>query len=212
MSNSERSALVAPESTRFSQARRIKLVAEVIHSSGAARANPFASFAASEAGPGREMNAATKVYEVPRELIEIARARANGAEPAGKTTPLAPRPDAELEATLRAYTARLSTKPPRVPSALLEEAVAEDVSASRSEAPPLAAEPNMAKPNATEPAAVREPEPLLLERPMSARPSANQGAPLVRARRPARESQAWMVYAALSLLGLASCAHVLLAP
>jgi hypothetical protein len=208
MSNSERSALVAPESTRFSQARRIKLVAEVIHSSGAARANPFASFAASEAGPGREMNAATKVYEVPRELIEIARARANGAEPAGKTTPLAPRPDAELEATLRAYTARLSTKPPRVPSELLNEAVAADVAASPSEAaPPLAAEPNMIEPNA-----VLEPEPLLLERPTSTRPSARHGAPLVPARRPARESQSWMVYAALSLLGLASCAHVLLAP
>jgi hypothetical protein len=126
----------------------------------------------------------------------------------GKTTPLAPRPDAGLEATLRAYTARLSTKPPRVPSALLDEAVAADVAAPRGEpAPPLAAEPS-----ATEPAAVLEPEPLLLERPTSTRPADRHGEPLVRARRPARESQSWMVYAALSLLGLASCAHVLLAP
>src|SRR6186713_823510 len=122
MSNMERSAaLCTPPSSRVSEPRRVVLVADATpRESTAASRNPFASFAPTAAGAAREMNAETKVYEVPRELIEIARARANGAEPAGKTTPLAPRPDAELEATLRAYTARLSTKPPRVPSVLLD--------------------------------------------------------------------------------------------
>lgn len=68
--------------------------------------NPFASLASSSLSePGGE----TKLYEVPRELIEIARARA--AEPRaskGTLTPIAPRPNAELEASLAAYTAGLA--------------------------------------------------------------------------------------------------------
>jgi hypothetical protein len=209
MSNMERSAaLCTPPSSRFSEARRVVLVADATprEPTAAASRNPFSSFAPTAAGAAREMNAETKVYEVPRELIEIARARANGAEPAGKTTPLAPRPDAELEATLRAYTARLSTKPPRVPSVLLDEAIAADVAAEP--AAPIAVERTTSAP-----AAALEPKPLLLERrPASRRPALRDGAALKRAAHPASESRAWMVYAALSLMGLASCAHVLLAP
>jgi hypothetical protein len=236
MSNTERSAPLAPESARFSNARRIPLQTEASPArepaqAGGAPHNPFASFAPPEAGASRDTNAETKLYEVPRELIEIARARANGAERAGKTTPLAPRPDAELEATLRAYTARLSTQPPRVPSLLLDVPIGRGVAAEPSElleverdargkqdavrtaAPELAAEQTTA-----ELAIAAGPEPALperrplsphtLERRAAVRGSALRG----RDARLSNESRAWMVYTALSLMGLASCAHVLLAP
>lgn len=71
-----------------------------------AESNPFASLASSAFG---EPDGETKAFEVPRELIELARARA--AEPTstkGTLTPIAPRPNAELEATLAAYTAGLA--------------------------------------------------------------------------------------------------------
>jgi hypothetical protein len=236
MSNTERSAHLAPKSKRFSTARRIPLATEGIPARPSARTaaamhNPFASFAAPEAGAGRDMNAETKLYEVPRELIEIARARANGAEPAGKTTPLAPRPDAALQATLQAYTARLSTKPPRVPSLLLDEAVA---GAGRPEpSPALELDPEARDVPFSEPApaasvcaAAKAPEPKALELPVapvlapsvlerrsiSRRAAVRDSARQARGAHPESESRAWMVYAALSLIGLASCAYVLLVP
>jgi hypothetical protein len=76
-----------------------------------APSNPFASLAGSEA----DDDGATKAYQVPRELIELARANADSPSSGGTLTPIAPRPNAELEATLAAYTAGLSTSG-RVPS------------------------------------------------------------------------------------------------
>jgi hypothetical protein len=233
MSNTERSAHLPPKSKRFSTTRRVALAKEGIHArpsprSAAATHNPFASFAPPEAGAARDTNAETKLYEVPRELIEIA--RANGAEPAGKTTPLAPRPDAALQATLQAYTARLSAKPPRVPSLLLDEAVAaaeapepsralerdpEDREVVFSEPAPaesVAAAPKAPEPKAAE-LAVAALAPLVFERRrISHRPAVRDSARRARDAQPAGESRAWFVYAALSLVGLASCAYVLLAP
>jgi hypothetical protein len=229
MSNTERSALLTPKSKRFSTTRRKPLAAEGIHARPSARTaaaahNPFASFAAPEAGAGRDTNAETKLYEVPRELIEIARARANGAEPAGKTTPLAPRPDAALQATLQAYTARLSTKPPRVPSLLLDEAVDTSVVPEPSQArelepdarelpsaEPIAAASVAAEPEAAERAIAPQLAPLVFERRrISRRPAIRGGAQRAREPHAASEARAWMVYAALSLIGLVS--YVLLAP
>jgi hypothetical protein len=235
MSNTERSAHLAPKSKRFSTARRIPLATEGTHArpaprTAAATHNPFASFAAPEGGAARDTNAETKLYEVPRELIEIARARANGTEPAGKTTPLAPRPDAALQATLQAYTARLSTKPPRLPSLLLDDAVAKAGASEPSQA--LEVDPDAREvlfsepgPAASVAAAVKAPEPEAAElpvvalaplvferRPISSRPAVRDSAGGARDAHPASESRAWMAYAVLSLVGLASCVYVLLAP
>jgi hypothetical protein len=207
----------------------------------AAGRNPFASFAPPSFG--RDPGAETKLYEVPRELIELARARSSEAERSGTTTPLAPRPDAELEATLRVYTERLSSKPPRVPSLLVAEAAADEAAthgaatrdavtrdavtrdaatrdaATRDAAADDAVDVDLEAMDAmavvavdaepavidAEPGAAVEPEPLLLERPLCRRSVRVVGpAPSVGV------SRAWMMYAALSLLGLASCAHVLL--
>lgn len=227
MSNTERSALLTPKSKRFSTARRTP-AGEAIHTrpsprKAAAAHNPFASFAP-EPGAARDTNAETKLYEVPRELIEIARARANGAEPAGKTTPLAPRPDAALQATLQAYTARLSTKPPRVPSLLLDEALDTAVAPEPSKAlelepearelpsaEPVAAASVAAEPKAAECAIAPQLAPLVFERRrISSRPAVRDNAQWVREPRLASESRAWMVCAALSLIGLVS--YVLLTP
>lgn len=142
--------------------------------------NPFASLTST----GQETAAATKLYEVPRELIEIARANAGKSAAVGTTTPLAPRPDAELEATLRAYTERLSSKPPRLPLELLVESI------------PPEAEP--------------EPMPLTSRRggPASAKASLATARPRAGVRAESG-SRAWLVYAAICVMGLASCAHVL---
>jgi hypothetical protein len=221
MANTERfSALHSPATSRF-DGRRMPLATDAVHarepSGAAAPRNPFASFAPS-AGASRDNNAETKLYQVPRELIEIARARAQGAEPSGMTTPLAPRPDAELEATLRAYTARLSSKPPRLPRVMLDDSMAIDVAVDAGGLEPAA----RAKSGE---GAAPEPEPLLLERPSSRRPSSLQPSSLgsgVRssvsrqsapgAAASAAASRGWLVYAALCLMGLAASAHVLLAP
>jgi len=167
------------------ETKRARLVAVPAH-------NPFASFAPS----AREANAETKLYEVPRELIEIARAHSAEAEAVGTTTPLAPRPDAELEATLREYSARVSSAPAGVSPGLIELASAttlvdaNDVEGSELEAAPL-------------PLSTRKAGP---------RPSSPHRDVLLHRETPAASaSRAWMVYAALSLMGLASCAHVLLA-
>ena len=153
--------------------------------------NPFASFA--PAGGAREANAETKLYEVPRELIEIARANSAEADAIGVKTPLAPRPDAELEATLREYAARVSSVPAGVSPALVELAQGASAGAveavERAEAAPL---------------------PLSVRRNGPRGASPRLAAPLPRAATASRRSRAWMVYAALSLAGLASCAHVLL--
>jgi hypothetical protein len=230
MSNTERSAHLPPKSKRFSTTRRVALAKEAIHArpsprTAAATHNPFASFAPPEAGAARDTNAETKLYEVPRELIEIARARANGADPAGKTTPLAPRPDAALQATLQAYTARLSAKPPRVPSLRLDEAVAAAEAPEPSQAleldpedrevvfsEPAPAESVAAAPKAAELAVAALAPSVFERRRISRRPAVRDSAWRARDAHPAGESRAWFVYAALSLVGLASCAYVLLAP
>lgn len=216
MANMERtSALLSPASSRF-DGRHIPLTAEGMPApeparGAAAARNPFASFAPTAAA--RDTNAETKLYQVPRELIEIARARANGAEAAGKTTPLAPRPDRKLEGTLRAYAARVSSKAPRLPSVMLDDCTARDVAlegatlkpsarAKTSEAVAAAAvtsaEPSTAAPfAAAEPDMAPEPEPLLLERPSSRRPSSLQpGGVQPGAVQPGAPSPAWSQRAA----------------
>ncbi len=77
--------------------------------------NPFASLASPQPG---DAGGETKLFEVPRELIEIARARATDptSSCAGTLTPIAPRPNAELEATLAAYTAGLTSTSGQTPS------------------------------------------------------------------------------------------------
>lgn len=137
--------------------------------------NPFASLAPS----GRDAAAETQLFEVPRELIEMARAHASASD-ANAPTPVAPRPDAELEAVVRAYTARLSSKPARAPVELMSVSIA----------PPSGADP--------------EPMPLTARR-VSAPPALGS----LRASssiESAADSRAWLVCAALCVIGLASCA------
>jgi len=206
MPNQERSAPMQPApSNRFSQARRSQratndlqaheaphdiavptarnpfaaLEQSGVRDTAAATArNPFASLASS----GQETAAATTLYEVPRELIEMARAHASEADAAGTATPLAPRPDAELEATVRAYTERVSNKPARLPIELMAATIA------------------------PEPGVELEPEPLPLTN-RRANTTA-RSAPGVREAKEPSTSQVWVFYAALCM-GLASCAHVL---
>lgn len=67
--------------------------------------HPFADWA-----PGTlpaSDDGATRVFQVPRELIEIARARDPGAT-AGTLTPLVPAPTPEMSAAVSAYTAPCS--------------------------------------------------------------------------------------------------------
>jgi len=76
--------------------------------STAPASNPFASLVGPASGTvGVPTGAETKLYQVPRELIEIARARAS-AGPSGALTPIAPRPDQDIEATVRAYAESVS--------------------------------------------------------------------------------------------------------
>jgi hypothetical protein len=87
-----------------------------------AAANPFASLAAPA---GRTIafstGAETKAYQVPRELIEIARARVNVC-PSNALTPLAPRPDQGIEATVLANAAAVSASTVREQPVLAESA------------------------------------------------------------------------------------------
>jgi hypothetical protein len=80
-------------------------------SNGAPAKAGFSSVAPSEAPRGG--GAETKLYQVPRELIEIARANAKNRKAAavGTLTPIAPRPDAEVEASAKAYAAQVSESP-----------------------------------------------------------------------------------------------------
>ena len=76
--------------------------------SAAQPSNPFASLLAPTSGTvAIHTGAETKAYQVPRELIEIARARAS-AGPSGALTPIAPRPDQGIEAAVLAYAATVS--------------------------------------------------------------------------------------------------------
>lgn len=186
------------------ETKRARLVAVPAH-------NPFASLAPSPSA-GREANAETKLYEVPRELIEIARARSADAEAAGTTTPLAPRPDAELEAALWEYSARVSSAPAGVSPALLELASA----TSPIDAPSGDGRTSDGRTSegrtSDDQIGELEAAPLTLStrRIGPRRPSRLRDAPLPRGAQAPSSSRAWMVYAALSLMGLASCAHVLL--
>lgn len=82
-----------------------------------AESNPFASLVGDGDGD-------TKLYQAPRELIELARAIAERSSSAGTLTPIAPRPNAELEATLAAYTAGLGNPSGRANRPLLLSPVA----------------------------------------------------------------------------------------
>lgn len=157
----------------------------------ASSTNPFSSFAPRPGGvqdPGAE----TKLFQVPRELIELARARANRPSDLGTVTPVAPRPGPELEATLRAYVASMSS--------LAEPTAARDVVA------PVAA---AARSNASLPA-----EPFELRK----NPSQHLTLPRLDVRRhdggrPQAQHDStrkqWVVCAALSLI-LGCCLYVLL--
>jgi hypothetical protein len=98
-------------------------------STSGASSNPFASLAPAPGVP-RDANAETKLFEVPRELIEMARSRARDPgpyssprypashpAPSEALTPIAPRPTIELRAALHDYTAPVSNAHMRAPVA-----------------------------------------------------------------------------------------------
>lgn len=197
--------------------------------------NPFASLASSSFD---EPGGATKLYEVPRELIEIARARA--AEPKASTgtlTPIAPRPNAELEATLAAYTAGLagtaSSRPPSAQPVRGEPAPRQEVSTPRSQ-PPLAYEESgtVLRRDAPRPPEAPQRRAAQSERAPPARPAASERLPALE-RKPVLRSpvspsskpaarprsapagaapargQPWALYLALCVI-LGYCVHLLL--
>jgi hypothetical protein len=69
---------------------------------------PFASLEPTTPASTGDTGAETKHYEVPRELIEIARAKLARDARSGTLTPIAPRPSADLDAALQAYAASVS--------------------------------------------------------------------------------------------------------
>jgi hypothetical protein len=186
-----------------------------------AQSNPFASLGSSLGEPGGE----TKLYEVPRELIEIARARA--AEPAaskGTLTPIAPRPNAELEATLAAYTSGLaaisgktpSSQPGRPEAPLRQEvetlrstpagAYEESGTVLRRDAVPDT------HPRAGERGSARVPleRKALLRSPVAPRPAVPRQAPHSNPVQPAAaRGRPWLIYLGLCLIA-GYCAHLLL--
>jgi hypothetical protein len=70
--------------------------------------NPFASLAPAPSALAGDTGAETKHYEVPRELIEIARAKLASDVRSGTLTPLAPRPTPDIDGALRVYAASVS--------------------------------------------------------------------------------------------------------
>ena len=113
MSNSQRfavtpSARVASDSLAFEIAASLNEVSVSRPASGVSK-KPLSAVAPSDAPRGG--GAETKLYQVPRELIEIARANARSRKHVGTLTPIAPRPDAEIEAGAKAYAALISESP-----------------------------------------------------------------------------------------------------
>lgn len=160
----------------------------------AASSPPFAAFASAPGG-AFESGAETKLYKVPRELIQLAKAEKSKRGAAGTLTPLAPRPGPELEATLRAYTASMSSGSGQPPAGI--------------ELAPAAASAS-APPDGSAPAAPFE---------LLASPSRRMPAPRSSFRRreitlaeasDSRARQPWVFYAGLSLV-VAYCVHILLA-
>lgn len=160
----------------------------------AASSAPFAAFAPAPGG-AFESGAETKLYKVPRELIQLAKAEKSKRGAGGTLTPLAPKPGAELEATLREYTASMSSGSAQPPAPL------------ELELPPATAS---APPDGSAPAAPFE---------LLASPSRRMPAPRSSFRRreitlaeasDSRARQPWVFYAGLSLV-VAYCVHILLA-
>lgn len=161
-----------------------------------AASNPFASFGAA-AGDG---DGETKLYQVPRELIELARARAENASSAGTLTPIAPRPNAELEATLSAYTAGLRNTSERAPSFAPEGEAA--LSGSRAQS--LEQKPLLRSPVAPRgPVAPRHSLPVAARHTEATRTSSEPVSS------PPASARPWLFYLGLCLL-LSYCAHLLL--
>lgn len=159
----------------------------------ASSTNPFSSFAPRPGG-GQDPAAETKLFQVPRELIELARARANHPPDLGTITPVAPRPGPELEATLRAYVASMSSLTEATP-ALDEQLVAPVAGAALPKAQPA------------EPVALRQ-------SPSQSRTLLHPGARQhdggrLEARADSTRKR-WVIYAALSLI-LGCCLYVLVA-
>src|SRR5262245_41699511 len=108
MPNPQRLA-ATPSSRAASDARTLELAAGLkdISSSRPPNAAVKPGFTPLSDAP-RGGGAETKLYQVPRELIEIARANAKNRKAAvGTLTPIAPRPDAELEANAKAYASQI---------------------------------------------------------------------------------------------------------
>ncbi|HWO11854.1 MAG TPA: hypothetical protein VNN80_20315 [Polyangiaceae bacterium] len=113
MSNSQRHAAtpstrVASDALAFEIAASLKEMSSTRPASGVSE-KPFAAVAPSDAP---RTSAETKLYEVPRELIEIARANRRSSARTEALTPIAPRPEAEQEANAQAYVASISKSPP----------------------------------------------------------------------------------------------------
>jgi hypothetical protein len=191
-----------------------------------APSNPFASLATPEA----DGDGATKLYQVPRELIEIARARAAAPTPSGTLTPIAPRPNAELEATLAAYTAGLANLAGRPPSSRPENGqppARREVETLRSTTvgqheesgtvlrrDAAARAPATARPRSGAKLQAIEQRPLLRSpiAPRNSRSTAPRNAPAPRSTlvsAPPASGRPWLVYVGLGLI-LSYCAHLLL--
>lgn len=105
------SSRAASDALAFELAAGLKELSSSRPPNGAPAKTGFSSVAPSDAPRGG--GAETKLYQVPRELIEIARANAKSRKAAavGTLTPIAPRPDAEIEANTKAYAAQVSESP-----------------------------------------------------------------------------------------------------
>lgn len=128
------SSRATSDALAFELATGLKELSSSRPSNGASAKTGFSSVAPSDAPRGG--GAETKLYQVPRELIEIARANAKSRKAAavGTLTPIAPRPDAELEADAKAYAAQVSESPaaPSDIRLLADVAPPSDVSAASS--------------------------------------------------------------------------------
>lgn len=145
------SSRAGSDALAFELAANMKDVSSSRPPNGAPAKTGFASVAPSDAPRGG--GAETKLYQVPRELIEIARANAKNRKAAavGTLTPIAPRPDAEVEANARAYAAQISESPaaPSDVRLLAEAAPASDGAASSGTRLAVAADPIADVPSAT---------------------------------------------------------------
>lgn len=91
----------------------------------ASKKNPFASWAPAMATAVLgDNNGETKHYEVPRELIEIARAKAKASVTKGALTPIVPPPTPDLDAGVKAYTAPIAKSDSGLTERLVSEVVA----------------------------------------------------------------------------------------